>query len=186
MLKLSLVPVVCSLAIFSGSMNACNRKSQEASIASSPQMSPSSKRITFIVGIFSRSVTVEQVRSFVKSGSESEEVASLLRAGKLDTAVVRSQLGKVYELDLIQMDKILNSQIGVALLTRLGEAIHPQSSKSAAVQAIRSAIILALADDNKLSPLEILNHLPVDMDVEVNQLLKLKDELGGAFGSAIL
>jgi len=186
MLKFSLVSVACFLAIFSVSLNACNRKSQEAQVASSPQMSPSSKRITFIIGIFSRSVTVEQVESFVKSGSESEEVASLLRAGKLDTAVVRSQLGKVYELDLIQMDKILNSQIGIALLTRLGEAIHPHSSKSAAVQAVRSAIILALADDNKLSPLEVLNHLPVDMDIEVNQLMKLKDELGGAFGPAIL
>jgi hypothetical protein len=180
--------IFVSLAFSALTLAGCHKPQTESSTsaASSESAVDTSKRITFIVGPLARSVTVAQVDSFVQTGDPNGEVAGLLRVGNIQLDQLRSQLSKVYELDLIQMDKILNSQIGIALLTRLGEAVHPHKSKETSVQAVRSAIILSLAKDNKLSPIEVLSNLPVDMDVEVTQILKLRDELGSVFGSAVL
>lgn len=185
-MKNLLLSTLCGAVLSIGFANGCIKKSPDSETTSTAQTNVNSKRITFIVGPISRSITVAQVEEFVSKNNSNDDVSALLKAGNLNAAEVRSQLGKVYELELVQMDKILNSAIGVALLTRLGEAIHPHNNKAMAVQAIRSAIVLSLANDNKLSPLEVLQHLPVDLDIEVLALLKLKDELGGAFAPAIL
>ena len=69
-----------------------------------------------------------------------------------------------------EMDKLLNSAIGIALLKRLGEAVHPHSFRGTAVQALRSALILSLADDNKLSPVEVISRdgrAPAEWSAEV-------------------
>jgi hypothetical protein len=181
--------VFFSLAFSFLMLSGCHKTRTESATTSAAQSAvaaDTSKRITFIVGPLARSVTVNQVNSFVQNGDPNGDVAGLLRTGNIPLEQLRSQLSKVYELDLIQMDKVLNSQIGVAILTRLGEAVHPHKTKETSVQAVRSAIILSLAQDNKLSPMEVLTNLPVDMDVEVLQLLKLRDELGSVFGSAVL
>ncbi|MBM3380949.1 MAG: alpha/beta hydrolase [Betaproteobacteria bacterium] len=184
MVKSVLMSMAFSVLLLSG----CVKSQPDASTtaASSAGAQDNSKRITFIVGPLARSVTVAQVNSFVQTGDPNGEVAGLLRTGKVPLEKLRGQLSKSYELDLIQMDKILNSSIGIALLTRLGEAVHPHKSKETSVQAVRSAIILSLVQDNQLSPMEVLSNLPVDMDVEVLQILKLRDELSSVFGSAVL
>lgn len=177
-----------SAILASSITNGCRQDLQSSSSedASIQSTAVHSKKITFIVGPISRSVSVEQIESFVNESGTYDHVTSLLKTGKINPTEVRAQLAKVYVLDLLQMDKILNSQIGIALLTRISEAIHPHSNKRASVQAIRSAIVLSLAGDNQLSPLEVLLNLPVDIDIDVKQLLELKNELGGVFGPAIL
>ncbi|NBO37957.1 alpha/beta hydrolase [bacterium] len=166
-----------------GTASGCNKKIEASGIASAVSATDTdhSKRITFILGPIARSITINQVDAFVRNGSANNDIGNILQFGKLDAATVRKQLSTEYTFELIQADKTLNSQLGVAILSKLGEAIHPHLSKRNAVQALRSAVIASLANDDKLSPLEVLANLPVDMDVEIDQVLKIKDELGSVF-----
>lgn len=185
MSKLFILPFLSSLSLAALTLTACY-KTQTSGVSSTTASEDNSKRITFIIGPLSRSVSVKQIEEFVSDERVNNDVTALLKSGKLNTAEIRTQLKNTFQFDVVQMDKILNSPIGVALLTKLGEAIHPHATKETAVQAVRSAIILALADDNRLSGAEVLSHIPVNMDVEVLELLKLRKELGDAFGSATL
>jgi hypothetical protein len=185
MSKKFLLSAISSLSVGLFAAVACNKPS-DSSTASVSATEDQSKKITFIVGPFSRSVTVSQIEEFVAKDDVNNDVTALLKSGNLNAAEIRAQLKNQFQFDLVQMDKILNSPIGVALLTKLGEAVHPHATKVAAVQAVRSAIILSLADDNKLSGAEVLSHIPVNMDIEVLELLKLKKELGDALGSAVI
>ncbi|MEY2988150.1 MAG: hypothetical protein RJB13_1671 [Pseudomonadota bacterium] len=185
MSKLFVLPFLSSLTLAALTLAACN-KSQTSAITSAQMPVDNSKKITFIIGPVSRSVSVKQIEEFVSNESANNDVTALLKSGKLNASEIRTQLKNTFQFDLVQMDKILNSPLGVALLTKLGDAVHPHATKTAAVQAVRSAIILALADDNKLSGYEVLSHIPVNMDIEILELLKLKKELGDAFGSATL
>lgn len=185
MSKLLFLPLFSSLTLAPFAFVACN-KPTSIPTASVQALEDNSKKITFIIGPLSRSVTVKQIEDFVANEDANNDVTALLKSGKLNVEEIRSQLKNTFQFDLVQMDKILNSPIGVALLSKLGEAVHPHATKIAAVQAVRSAIILSLADDNKLSGAEVLSHIPVNMDIEVSELLKLKKELGDAFGPATL
>ena len=185
MSKLFVGPFLSSLTLAAVVFAGCN-KTHTSNVSSAQVTEDNTKRITFIIGPLSRSVSVRQIEEFVANESANNDVTALLKSGKLNTAEIRTQLKNTFQFDLIQMDKILNSPIGIALLTKLGDAVHPHATKAASVQAVRSAIILSLADDNKLSAAEVLSHIPVNMDIEVLELLKLKKELGDAFGSATL
>jgi hypothetical protein len=139
------------------------------------------KRIYFIYGPLIRSVSVQDLEDFAAQGIAKGDIGNLIKFGRLDSNVLRAQLSKEYELDLVETTNILNNSLGVAILTKLGDAVHPHLTKTASVQAVRSAIVMSLQDDNKLTPIEVLKNLPVDMDVEVETVLKLKDELGAFF-----
>ncbi|MEY4064365.1 MAG: hypothetical protein RIR26_573 [Pseudomonadota bacterium] len=181
--------IIMTAGLFSTLLSACGThgpsdadQSRLASRADS-ERSVSDRQLTLILGPFSRSVTVSEIADFAGDSRADNNVSALLKAGKINAEELRAQLNKVFEFDVTQMDKLLNSSIGIALLKKLGEAVHPHSFPSSAVQALRSALILSLADDNKFSPVEVISHIPVDIDIELIELMKLRKELGNTFGT---
>jgi hypothetical protein len=142
----------------------------------------SSRQISIVFGPIKRSITLEQLQKFASTGTAEGDIGNFISLAKLDKAMIRARLTDMIEKDLMEMDRALNSEIGVAILTKLGTALHPAKSKGTEVQALRAAIILSLADDNKMSILEVIEKLPVDMFVDVQSLLKLKDEISMFLG----
>jgi len=136
-----------------------------------------SRQISIIFGPIKRSITLAQLTKFASTGIAEGDIGNFITLAKLDKSMIQSKLTESSEKDLLDMDRALNSEIGIAILTKLGTAIHPAKGKGTEVQALRAAIILSLADDGKLSFLEVLEKLPVDMFVDVQGILKLKDEI---------
>lgn len=169
------------LLMTTGLMSSCKRKVEATIESTSSNYSIQDKRIYFIFGPLIRSISVSDLEKFSSHGIASGDIGNFLKFSKIDANVVRAQLSKEFQLDLIETSNILNNPVGVAILTKLGDAVHPHLTKTASVQAVRAAIIASLQDDNKLTPLEVLKNLPVDMDIEVEAVLKLKDELGSVF-----
>ena len=153
---------------------ASNRATESA--ARESNVTPS-RQISVIFGPIKRSITLAQLTKFANTGVADGDIGNFIALAKLDKSMIQSRLTENSEKDLLDMDRALNSEIGMAILTKLGTAMHPAKGKGTEVQALRAAIILSLADDNKLSILEVIEKLPVDLFVDVQALLKLKDEI---------
>jgi hypothetical protein len=164
-----------------GISTGCKKKVDSVIESTSSNYTVQGKRIYFIYGPLIRSVSVSDLELFAQKGIANGDIGNLIKFGKLDPNTLRQQLTKEYALDLVETSNILNNPVGVAILNKLGDAVHPHLTKTASAQAVRSAIILSLEDDNKLTPIEVLRNLPVNMDVEVEAVLKLKDELADVF-----
>ncbi|MEN9810179.1 MAG: hypothetical protein RLZZ488_1746 [Pseudomonadota bacterium] len=173
--------IVSTLALGSMLLPSCKRKVDATIESTNANYTLQDKRIYFIYGSLIRSVSVSDLEKFASRGVANGDIGNFIKFGKLDANALRAQLTKEYNLDLVETSTILNNQFGVAVLNKLGDAVHPHLTKTASVQAVRSAIVMSLQDDNKLTPLEVLKNLPVDMDVEVDVVLKLKDELAALF-----
>lgn len=173
--------VVSTLALGSMLLPSCKRKVDATIESTNTNYTLQDKRIYFIYGSLIRSVSVSDLEKFASRGVANGDIGNIIKFGKLDAKALRAQLNKEYQLDFVETSKILNNQFGVAVLNKLGDAVHPHLTKTASVQAVRSAIVMSLQDDNKLTPLEVLKNLPVDMDVEVDVVLKMRDELSALF-----
>ncbi|MFZ9519027.1 MAG: alpha/beta hydrolase [Silvanigrellaceae bacterium] len=176
-LSFGLCFLTCAAALATG----CVKKLDAKLESTESNYTVQDKRIYFIYGPLIRSISVRDLEEFATRGIANGDIGNIVKFGRLDSNVLRAQLSKEYQLDLIETTNILNNSLGIAILTKLGEAVHPHLTKTASVQAVRSAIIMSLQDDNKLTPLEVLKNLPVDMDVEVETVLKMKDELASIF-----
>ena len=173
-----------SLGLILSAIMGCGRQTsvQATEAAARKSQVTSSRKISVIFGPIKRSITYDQLVNFASTGVAEGDIGNFISLAKLDKIMIQKKLTESSSKDLIDMDRALNSEIGIAILTKLGTAIHPAKGKGTQVQALRAAIILSLADDGKLSFLEVIEKLPVDMFVDVGALLKLKDEIKGFLG----
>ncbi len=118
-----------------------------------------------------QAISVPELRKFVETGEQSNVIRAIIEQTRLDPQAIRMALGtsidiKQYDLDLVVMDRLLNSYIAEIFLQEFGKSFHPPRTESASVQALRSTIIAAIADDNKISAIEFLERYPTDLVME--------------------
>jgi hypothetical protein len=140
------------------------------------------EQISFRVSGAERSVAVADLRKLVNTGEKSDVVGGLLANANIDPNLVRGYLGlsidlKQYDINVVLVDKFLNSYLVELLLQDLGKSLHPPSTDSASVAAIKAAIINALADDNKISLIEFIEKYPTELVIEVDRLAQLQERV---------
>lgn len=136
------------------------------------------ERISVITGAFIRTVMVEELDYLAKNGKARGFLADALRLANVEARAAQEILTKPYPMDLVQTDKLLSSDIGIAVLSRLGAVFFPpRTSAEYGAMALRSAIILSLADDGEMSPIEIIRRYPTNIWIDLDQLMALIDEL---------
>ncbi|MFL9454258.1 MULTISPECIES: alpha/beta hydrolase [Nostocales] len=103
-------------------------------------------------------------------------LSSTLASSGQDPQKVRKYLTEPVKVNLLILDKILNSRVGNAVLDQISQVIYTPSSK-ANRQALRSALILSASNDKKITLIEIIQNYPTS-EVEVDG-----DKLGTACAS---
>jgi hypothetical protein len=130
-----------------------------------------------------RSIAVADLRRLASASELSDTLSGLFALAQLDPNTFRNYLSmsidvKEYGIDLTTVDKFLNSYIVNLLLLDLGKSLRPPSdSPAAATNAIKSAIIAAIADDNKISLIEFIEKYPTEMIVEVEGLVRIQNRV---------
>jgi hypothetical protein len=100
--------------------------------------------------------------------SNERGLSSGLAASGWTAKEVQAGLSKTYNVDLVGVSRYLYSKDGVKFLQDQTRSYFPYwAQKSTAVQALRSAIILASVD-GKLSSAAIMKNLPVDFRLADN------------------
>ncbi|GAA6615977.1 alpha/beta hydrolase [Scytonema sp. NUACC26] len=116
--------------------------------------------------IFRESLSVKELSTFAQTGKLSSSLSSNLASSGQNPQEVRKYLTEPVKVNLLILDKILNSQVGNAALDQLSQVIHTPSGK-ADRQALRSALILSANKDEKITLIEIIQNYPTS-EVEVD------------------
>jgi hypothetical protein len=134
------------------------------------------QRIRLVYGPWVRSIQVDNLARLAATGQAQGFLANLLALGGQNPKDLQPLLNERVTLPLVATSDLLNSSFGVAVLTKVGTVLYPTNAQSAAVPAMRSAIVLSLVDNGRLTPLEVVGRYPTDIDLNINELLKLRQQ----------
>ncbi len=148
-----------------------------ASILLSTLAVRAAESITLIIGPLNRSIYVSELETLANEGKASGDLATALKIAKQSPEAAGKLLKQEIPFGLVQADRLLTSPIGDSLLGRLGKVLAPRSSNQVGDIAMRSAILLSLADDGKLSVLEVLRRYPTNARLNVSELNKAAKDL---------
>ncbi len=130
-------------------------------IALEPSDSPAlaNKRLVIDFGPLGRSISLADLTHFAETGEISRGWRFFFNVAGINPEDVRTALNQSISVKLKLLDQALNNLLGEFALYELGQVLHTPSN-TANIQALRSAAILSVVKDDRLSLLEILQRYP--------------------------
>jgi hypothetical protein len=111
---------------------------------------------------------VSDLALLAETGQAQGLLSDVLRFSNQEPGEVAKLLNQSLSLPVTLVSRLLNTRIGEALLTRLAQIFYPLRAPGAGVPALRSAIVLGLAEGNgQISPVSFLRAYP-SRELEVN------------------
>jgi predicted dienelactone hydrolase len=125
------------------------------------------ERVVLSYGILERSIPISSLETYARTGRIDEELAWYAQhASPEQLKQLRQGLLTPIPLSAVEVSQFLYTSIGERLLERLGEVIQADSRQSG-FYAIRAALILAAADADGFTPLNVLRKFPSNR-LEIN------------------
>lgn len=119
------------------------------------------QNVVFVSGAFRRSIPVADLVHLAETGQARGLLGDVLRLARQDPQTVAKLLNESVNLPVVLVSRLLNTRIGEVLLQRLAQIVFPLNASSVGLPALRSAVILGIADNNKgLSALSFLQAYP--------------------------
>ncbi|PPT05404.1 Hypothetical protein CKA32_005665 [Geitlerinema sp. FC II] len=142
------------------------------------QPSLGAEQVSATYGVFERTLSVDALEAYAKYGQVDGELAPYLNLAPRDSRdTLREVLSARADLDPVAVSQFLYTPQGEALLQRLGQAIQSGSGGSG-FKGLRSALILAAADEEGLTLLNVLRHFPTPtLRVNFNQTFRMAQQL---------
>jgi hypothetical protein len=131
------------------------------------------QNLVFVSGAFRRSIPVSDLEFLAETGQPRGLVADAIRFTDQNPEQLSQLLNQSITLPVTLVSRLLNTRIGEALLDRLAQIFHPLSAPGAGVPALRSAIVMGLAEgDGEISALSFLRAYPTqELEVNIPNLL---------------
>jgi hypothetical protein len=141
----------------------------------SAPVSLAAENVVFVSGAFRRSIPVSDLEHLASTGRARGLLADVMRFGNQNPAEVAKLLNASLSLPVVTVSRLLNTSIGTRILERLGVIIFPLNARSVSLPAMRSAVVLGLADNGgSLSALSFLRAYPSqELAVSLPALLAL-------------
>ncbi len=126
------------------------------------------ENLVFVSGAFRRSIAVADLDHLAKTGQATGLMADVLAFSKQNPKAVAKLLNQSVSLPITLISRLLSTRIGEAVLQRLAKVIYPLKASQDGVVALRSAVILGLANGNgSINAISFLQAYPVP-EIEVN------------------
>ena len=133
------------------------------------------ENLVFVSGAFRRSIAVADLDHLAKTGQATGLMADVLAISKQNPKEVAKLLNQSVSLPITLISRLLNTRIGEAVLQRLAKVIYPLKASQDGVVALRSAVILGLANGNgSINPISFLQAYPVpEIEVSIPALMAM-------------
>ncbi|SBO44118.1 alpha/beta hydrolase [Cyanobium sp. NIES-981] len=126
------------------------------------------ENLVFVSGAFRRSLSVADLEHLATTGESRGLLTDVLRFSNQDPKTVASLLNQSISLPITLVSRLLNTRIGEAVLQRLAQVAYPLKARNQGIPALRSALIVGLANGNgSLSAIGFLRAYPTQ-ELEVN------------------
>ncbi len=123
----------------------------------------SAEQIKITYSIFSRTVSIESLKSFSLTGKAEKKLERLLKITNASNEDILNILNKNYDIPLPIASKLLYSEIGNVVLSRLSEIIHTPNARDEITGrlALRSSIINGIyMGEGKINIIRFLESYP--------------------------
>ena len=106
----------------------------------------SAEKIKIIYSIFSRTITVDSLKTFAESGNSSKSLRKILNATGSSDEKIQSILNNKFEIPITIASKLLYSEIGNVFLNRISSILHTPNTNDERTGrlALRSSVIQGL------------------------------------------
>ena len=159
-------------------------QTSQASSRSLP--TPIAQRIVIAFGPVRPVLRIQDLAKVATTGQVSPTLAPYLKLANLEPAQLQTLLTQDVTVNVVRLERRLRSLLGEYILYRVGLLMSTPSGEGN-IQALRSAIVRAAADNNRISLIEFLSYYPVhDLVIDGPALLRLTQRLNqeGLVGAA--
>ena len=133
--------------------------------------------------IFRESLSVKELSTFADTGKLSTSLRINLTLARQDPNRVRRYLTEPVKVNVVILDRVLNSPVGNIILDQISQVIHTPSRK-ADRQAMRAALVLSASKDSDIKLIEVVNNYPsTEVEVDGDNLEKAYNQLRRLQGS---
>ncbi len=141
----------------------------------------SAEKIKIIYSIFSRTVTVDSLKTFAESGNSSKSLRKILNATDSSDEKIQSILNNKFEIPITIASKLVYSEIGNVFLNRLSSILHTPNTNDerTGMLALRSSVIKGLYTGNgKINLVNFFESYPTKTVIlNVNALSKVMNKV---------
>jgi len=133
------------------------------------------ENLVFVSGAFRRSIAVADLDHLAKTGQATGLIADVLAFSKQNPKEVAKLLNQSVSLPITLISRLLSTRIGEAVLQRLAKVIYPLKASQDGVVALRSGVILGLANGNgSINAISFLQAYPVpEIEVSIPALMAM-------------
>ena len=139
------------------------------------------ENIKIVYNIFSRTITIQDLKFFAKNGNASDELKRILNATGTPHNEIQLVLNKNFEIPITIASKLVYSEIGNVFLTRLSSIIHTPNTNDerTGMLALRSSIIQGIyLGDGKVNLIKFFEGYPTETVIlNVNALSKVMNKV---------
>ena len=141
----------------------------------------SAEKIKIIYSIFSRTIEVDSLKTFAKEGKATNNLKRILKATGSPKDEIQTILKKDFEIPITLASKLVYSEIGNIILTRLSSIIHTPNAfdERTGMLALRSSIIQGIyLGEGKINLIKFFEGYPTKtMILDVNALSKVMNKV---------
>ncbi|MBD2295346.1 alpha/beta hydrolase [Anabaena sphaerica FACHB-251] len=136
------------------------------------------ERLTLSYGILEQSIPIDSLEKYAETGKIDDDLAVYARyTNNKQLTQLRKVLLTPIPLNIVNVSQFLYTPIGERLLDNLGEIIQTESRLSG-FYAIRAALILAAADPNNFTLLNVLRKFPTSsISIDLDRSLEIVNTL---------
>jgi len=139
------------------------------------------EEIKIIYSLFSRTITVNSLKTFAEEGNSTRKLKRILKATGSSDQEIRSILNKDFEIPITIASKLVYSEFGNVFLTRLSSIIHPTKAddERTGLLALRSSVIQGINIGNgKINLINFFEAYPTKTVIlDVNALSKIMNKV---------
>jgi len=141
----------------------------------------SAEEIKIVYSIFSRTIKVKELKEFALYGEADKNLQRLLKLTNSQNDDIKEILEKDFQIPLSIASKLMYSEIGNVILTRLSKIIHPPNARDekTAVLALRSSVIKGIdIGEGKINTITFFEGYPTKKVIlNVNALSKIMNKV---------
>ena len=139
------------------------------------------EEIKIVYSLFSRTIKVEELKNFATYGEADRNFRRLLKLTNAKNNDIKEILEKDFEIPLPIASKLMYSEIGNVILTRLSKIIHTPNARDerTAVLALRSSVIKGIdIGEGKINTITFFEGYPTKKVIlNVNALSKIMNKV---------